>query len=359
MRRNKIALQKIGDTIKPIKEGDTVEGKIIGLKKGALFLDLSPFGTGVIKGKEFLETRNELKKKNIGEKITAKVINLENKEGYIELSLREASQEIGWEKLKKIKENDETIVVKISGANKGGLLTNVFGIPAFLPSSQLSSKNYPKVPEGNPNRILKELQKFIGKELEVKILDLSPREKKLILSEKAFFTETSKESLKKYKVGDIVEGEITAVLDFGAFVRFWKEKKKDEMEGLIHISELDWQIIEHPSQIVKVGEKVKAKIISIENEKVFLSLKALKENPWEKIEKEYKKGDIIEGKVEKIKPFGAFVKIKDKIYGLCHICEFKNLEELKSKLKIGKKYKFRIISLFPKEYKITLRLEKK
>ncbi len=357
MRKNKSILQKIGDTLKPLKEGDTVEGKIIGLKKGAVFLDLSPFGTGIIKGREFLETREELKKKEIGEKIVAKVISLDNKEGFIELSLKEASQEIAWDKLKKIKENDETIKVKILGANKGGLLTNVFGIPAFLPSSQLSPENYPKVPEGNPNKILKELQKLVGKELEVKILDLSPKEGKLILSEKAFFAETSKEALKKYKVGDVVEGEITAILDFGAFIRFWKEKGKDEMEGLIHISELSWQMIDHPSQIIKVGEKVRAKIISIENEKVFLSLKALKENPWEKIKQKYRKGEIVEGKVEKIKPYGAFVKLEEKIYGLCHISEFKDMKELKDKLKLGKKYKFEILSFLPKEGKITLRLK--
>lgn len=365
MKKDRIILQKIGDKIRPLKEGDTVKGRIIGLKRGAVFLDLSPFGTGIIKGKEFFDTRDELKKKELGEEILVKVINLDNKEGYIELSLKEASQEMAWDKLKKIKDNEETIKVKILGANKGGLLTNVFGIQAFLPSSQLSPENYPKVPEGNPNKILKELQKLVGKELEVKILDISPREGKLILSEKAFFSETSKETfkksketLKKYKVGDVVEGEITAVLDFGAFIKFWKEKGKDEMEGLIHISELEWQMIDHPSQVVKVGDKVKAKIVSIENDKIFLSLKALKENPWKKIEKKYKKGDIVEGTVEKIKPYGAFIKLEDKIYGLCHISEFKTIEKMKKELEEGKKYQFQIISFSPKEYKISLKLKK-
>ena len=248
------------DLLKPPKVGDIIEGKIIGVGKAAVYLDLGAFGTGIIYGKEFFEGKEILKNLKIGDKVVTKIISLDNEEGFIELSVSQAKEELSWQKLEKLKQNDETIKVKILGANKGGLLTKVSGIQAFLPVSQLAPEHYPRVEEGNQTEILKRLKKFVGKELEVKILDLSPKEGKLILSEKAKELEKIKEKLAKYQVGDIVEGEITAVLDFGAFIKFG-----EGLDGLIHISELDWKLIEDPSKIVKVGDKVKAKIIEISN----------------------------------------------------------------------------------------------
>jgi len=178
---------------------------------------------------------------------------------------------LSFEVLKQKKEKGEPILVKILGANKGGLISEVSGIPAFLPVSQLSSDHYPKVEGGDKIKILRELQKFIGKALEVKILNLDPINEQIILSEKAKVFDKKREILKNYKIGDIVEGEITGILDFGAFLRFGQD-----LEGLIHISEMDWKIIKDPSEIVKIGDKVKAKIIEISGDKVWLSLKALK-----------------------------------------------------------------------------------
>ena len=304
--------------LKPPKVGEIVEGEIIGKEQGTLFLNLGALGTGIIYGKEFFEAKENLKDLKIGEKILVKIINLENEEGYIELSLNQASKELAWQTLKEKKEGNETLKVKIQGANKGGLLVEIFGIPGFLPVSQLSFEHYPRIENGDSSKILKELQKFVGQELEVKIFDISQREGKLILSEKAKEVEKTKEILKKYKVGDIVEGEITAILDFGAFIRFGE----GNLEGLIHISELDWQIIEDPSQVVKLGQKVKAKIIKISDDKIFLSLKTLKKDPWLDIEKKYQKGDIVKGKIIKFNSFGSFVEIEPKIQGLVHISEF-------------------------------------
>jgi len=185
----------------------------------------------------------------------------------------------------------------------------------------------------------------------VKILDFSPRDEQIILSERAKIFEIKKEILKNYKVGDIVKGEISGVTDFGAFLKF------DDLEGLIHISELDWRIIEDPTEIVKVGDKVRAKIIEIQNDRVFLSLKALKKDPWQGIEKKYKKGDIVLGKVVKFNPFGVFVQISPEIQGLCHISEFEG-GKMSDALKIGKKYKFQILLVNEKEYKMSLGLVK-
>jgi len=338
--------------LKPLKIDQIVEGKVIGRGRSALFLDLDIFGTGIIFGKEFYEAKEGLKNLKIGDSVFAKVVDLENEEGYVELSVSGASKELAWEGLKQKKEKGKILTVKIVGANKGGLLTELSGIPAFLPVSQLKSAHYPRVEGGDSTKIWRALQKFIGKELTVKILDLSQREEKLILSEKAKEMEKIKEILKEYKVGEIVEGEIIGITDFGAFIRFGKEK----IEGLIHVSELDWAIVEDPSEIVKVGNEIKAKIIEISDNKVFLSLKALKKDPWKDIEKKYKKGDEVVGKVIKFNPFGVFVQIEKKIQGLIHISEFGSQKKMTETLEIGKNYNFGIISIDPKEYKISLSL---
>jgi len=354
-------MQEKENLMKPPKIGEIIEGKIIGTKRSALFLDLGVFGTGIIYGKEFRGAKEELKNLKIGDSVFAKIINLENEEGYIELSVSQASTELIWEGLRQKKEKGENVTVKILGANRGGLLTEISGIPGFLPVSQLKSCHYPKVEGGDTSKILKELQKLVGQTLEVKIFDLDLRTGRLILSEKAKETEKIKEILKNYKVGDVVEGEITGVVDFGAFMKFPAPAKAsvgkgENLEGLIHISELDWKIIEDPSEIVKVGDKVRVKIIEISGEKVSLSLKALKEDPWLEIVKRYKKGDIVSGKVTKFNPFGAFVQLTPKIQGLCHISEFGTQSKMEEVLKIGESYNFQILQIDPKEHKMSLKL---
>jgi small subunit ribosomal protein S1 len=342
------------------KIGEIIEGKIIGLKKGSVYIDLGAIGTGIIYGKEFLEAKEILRDLKTGDAIFAKVTDFENEEGYYELSLSQAGQELNWEKLEQIKQKSELISVKISGANKGGLLVEVLGIAGFLPVSQLSPQNYPRVEGGDSNKILKELQKFIGTDIQVKIFDLEPREGKLILSEKAKETEKIKEILKSYNVGDIVEGEITGLVDFGAFVKFPVTAKEGEtLEGLIHISELDWAIVENPSEIVKLGDKVKAKIIEIKEDKVSLSLKALKTDPWSGIEDKYKKGSTVKGRVTKFNPFGAFVEINPKIQGLCHISEFGTKAKMEEKLKIDETYEFEILEIQPQDHRMSLKLVEK
>ncbi|MEK9134906.1 MAG: S1 RNA-binding domain-containing protein [Patescibacteria group bacterium] len=336
--------------IKLPRLNDIIEGKVIGGKKSTIFLDLGPIGTGIIFGKEFMDARNKIRGLKPGDTIFAKIIDLENEEGYFELSLSGAAAELNWEMLLQKKENGELILVKIIGANKGGLLAEISGLSAFLPVSQLGSEHYPKVEGGDPQKIQFELQKFIGQELEVKIFDLKPRTQEIILSEKAKKADATKELLKNYKIDDVVDGEITGLTDFGAFIKF-----SEELEGLIHISELDWKIIEDPSEIVKVGEKMKAKIIDIAGDKVSLSLKALKEDPWLDIDKKYKKGDVVDGKVTKFNPFGIFVQLTPEIQGLCHISEFGSQTKMQEKVEIDKKYKFEILLIDPKEHKMSLK----
>ncbi len=368
---------KKSEDISPVlSTGSLVGGTIIARDRSSLFVDLGPQGTGIIYGKEFYEAKEAIKNLKIGDKVFAKIIDLENDDGYIELSLRDAAKEMSWHKLKEMKENEEIIKVKITGVNKGGLLTDINGLIAFLPVSQLSPENYPRIEDGDKQKILKELKKFIGKTLEVKILDLLAKENKLILSEKAISEQALKEILKNYKKGDIIEGKITGIADFGVFIKFplssenikeppsVNDKTNDDktkvresdIEGLIHISELDWQLVENPNEIVKVGQVVKAQIIEISNDQVFLSLKNLKENPWEEIEKKYKKGDIIKGKVIFLNPFGAFVQVLPQIRGLCHISGFNSQSQMQESLKVGETYDFEILLIEPKEHRISLKI---
>lgn len=347
--------------LKPPKIGEIIEGAVVGKGRSSVFLDLGPIGTGIIYGKEFYDAKERLKDLNIGDKICSKIIDMQTEEGFIELSISGAFRELSFTTLQEKKERDELIKVKILGANKGGLMTEISGIDAFLPVSQLASEHYPKVEGGDKIKILRQLQEFIGQEFEVKILDLFPKKEQIILSEKAKDSDKIKEILKKYKIGNVIKGEITGITDFGAFIKFpavsTKKDKTEQLEGLIHISELDWKIIDDPAEIVKPGDKVKAKIIDISNGKVSLSLKALKKDPWEGIENKYKKGEIVSGKVVKFNPFGSFVQIDKKIQALCHVSEFDSgkMEEI---LEIGKENKFQILSINEKEHRMSLRLIK-
>jgi len=342
--------------------GSIVEGKVVAFDRSSLYIDLGNQGTGIIYGREFYEVKDVIKSLNIGDTVFAKIVELENEEGYRELSMRDATKQINWDKLREMKDKEEIVKVKISGVNKGGLLTNINNIPAFLPVSQLSPENYPRVADADKAKILKELQKFIGRTLEVKVLDLLAEENKLILSEKAKTDQMLKRVLTNYKKEDIIEGKITGIADFGAFIRFPLVEEaaanQDSIEGLIHISELDWQLVQNPAEVVKVGETVKAQIININNNQVFLSLKSLKKNPWEEIQKDYKKGDAIKGKVISFSPFGAFIEVMPKIRGLCHISEFASQKEMEDSLKVGESYKFEILAIEPKEHRMSLKLQK-
>jgi len=343
----------------PPKSGEMIEGTIIGNDRYSVYLDLGAIGIGVIFGKEYYAAKNVLKGLSPGDTIKAKVVEIDNKDGYIELSLREAKEEDSWGKLKDIEQTGKIIKIKINGANKGGLLAELQEIKGFLPLSQLSIEHYPRVKDGDATEILKSLQQLVGEELEVKIIDAAKEENKLIFSEKAVTSKEIGELLTQYSPGDIVEGKITGIADFGAFIKFpMIEAGEDDdtlqTEGLIHISELDWQLIDSVTDIVKVNDVVKVKIIDISKDgKVSLSLKALKEDPWKEIDKKFKKGDQIKGSVVKINQLGAFVEISPKIRGLLHTSQNQANEPTVEK---DKEYSFEIISLDSANHKMGLRL---
>jgi small subunit ribosomal protein S1 len=343
------------------RPGDIVTGLILEIGKNSIFVDLGPVGTGVLLGREIKENRELVKSLKIGQEISAMVLEEENENGFVELSLQAAHREQSWDELKKIMDSNQTVNAKIISANRGGLMVAIRDISGFLPVSQLSYEHYPRVEDGDKNRILQELNKFVNKDLTVRIIDLDPSQQKLIVSEKAIDEEKIKQAMARYKVGDLVEGVISGVVDFGAFVRFpiiqdQNQEKPEIIEGLIHISEIDWQLIEDPRQILKVGDKVSAKIIGIDKDRLSLSLKALKKDPWLEIDNRYKKDQIVEGEITKINPFGAFVQLDKDIHGLVHISDFKSLEQMSQELKNGQKYQFKILTIEPQVHKMALSL---
>ncbi|MBI1999454.1 MAG: S1 RNA-binding domain-containing protein [Parcubacteria group bacterium] len=330
-------------------EGDLVEGLVVATDKAALYVDLPPYGTGIIYGREFMNARDLIKKINIGDAITAKVIEPENEDGYVELSLKEARQALTWSEAEEAIKNKTVFNLEVKDANKGGLILEWQGIQGFLPASQLKAEHYPRVEDGNKDAILAALQKFVGETLGVCVLSANAKEGKLIFSEKGLEEKERSELVEKYAVGDVVEGEITGIVDFGLFV-----KVEEGLEGLVHISEMDWGLVEDPRAMFKVGEKVKTKIIEIRDGKISLSIKTLKENPWIEAEKKYKKDDVVSGVVIKYNKHGALVSLEEGVAGLVHISEFGSDEKLRETLELGKSYPVKIVFFEPKNQRMTL-----
>ncbi len=337
------------------KVGDIVEGKVIEIGRTMVFLDLGPIGTGVVIGKELEDGLGTFKNLKVGDKISATVLDLENEEGYVELSFREASFEKVWDDLFQKMEKGEILTTKILEANKGGLMVEINGIVGFLPVSQLTFEHYPRVEGGDKEKILGILKKYIGQYFKTKIIDLDREEEKLIVSEKQAQINSEEKTIAQLKVGDIVEGKVSGLANFGVFVRF--KFKEVELEGLVHISELAWHLVEDPKDIVKVGDKVKVKIIGIDGTRLSLSLKALQDDLWKSTVQKYKEGQKIKGEVVKITPYGAIVKIDEHIHGLVHISKFnQEQKKLENFLEVGKNYHFKILTIKSEEHKLELDL---
>ena len=331
------------------EEGDIVEGPVIGIEKTSLYVDLAPFGTGIIFGREFMMTRDIIRKVNIGDTITAKILERENEDGYIELSLKEAHQAIIWNEAEALLKNKTILKVLVKEANKGGLIIDWKGLQGFLPASQLGPEHYPRVEDGDKVKIMEELKRLIGQKISVTILTAVPKEGKLIFTEKGNDQKEREVIVEKYVVGNEVEGEITGIVDFGVFVKI-----EEGLEGLVHISELDWGLVEDPRKLFKVGEKVKAKIIEISGGKISLSIKALRANPWINAKDTYKKGDDVKGVIIKYNKYGALASIEEGVAGLVHLSEFGTEENLKNSLELGKTYTFKITHIDPKDQKMAL-----
>lgn len=337
------------------KEEDIVEGVVVAIEKAALYVDLGASGTGIIYGIEFMNARDVIKRINIGDTISAKIVERENADGYVELSLKEARQALMWNDAEQAIKEKRVMDLVVKDANKGGLIIEWQGMSGFLPASQLKEENYPRIEDGDKDKILRELKKLIGKRISVSIISAIPKEGKLIFSEKDGGAKESKElAIGNYIVGDEVEGSVTGVVEFGIFV-----KLADGVEGLVHKSEIDWGLVEDTKAYARVGEKVKAKIIEVKDGKISLSLKALKENPWKEAAKKYKKDDTVDGVVIKFNKHGALVSIEEGVAGLVHVSDFGDEIALRSTLSLGKSYKFTITLFDANEERMTLSYDTK
>lgn len=360
---NTVMFAQFANIANPPKIGDDIEGKVITLHKSRLFVDLSPFGTGVIYGKEFMIARDIIRKVQPGDLITAKVCGFDTEDGYIELSLKEAKQALIWKEAEQAVLDKTPLEVTVQDANKGGLMIVWQGIHGFLPASQLKPEHYPKVEDGNKDRIQDELKKLIGQKMSLSIITADAKEGKLIFSERGMDAGShmgganknsaakSAEMSAKYSVGDDVDGVVTGTVDFGVFI-----KVNDELEGLAHISELDWGLVEDPRILFKVGDQVKARIIDVKDGKVSMSLKARKDNPWKLASTKYKKDDEVKGVIIKFNRHGALASIEEGVSGLVHISEFGSEAKMKEKIDIGKSYTFKINMFEPREQRMTLHL---
>ena len=340
-------------------EGDNLEGKVIENSRNVVLLDLGPYGIGVVRGRELWESLDSYSQLKIGDKVMATVLEQENEDGQIELSFKQASREQAWTDLGEKLEKAEIFSVKIKEANRGGILSSVNGIPAFLPVSQLASEHYPRVEGGSSDKILGKLQEFIGTEMEVRVITADPADEKLIISEKEARFEKQKDKMSELKPGDTVEGIVSGIVDFGVFMKFGLPgQKESNLEGLVHISELAWQRIDDPADIVKVGEKVKAEVIGIDGTKISLSIKKLQRDPWLDAVKDYKVGQVLRGKVTEVTPFGAFIQLDKDIHGLVHISEISTdkVTNPKDFIKSGDEREFKILSIEPAEHRLGLSL---
>ena len=329
--------------------GDLVEGPVIAVEKSSVYVDLAPFGTGIIYGREFITARDIIKKVNVGDVIAAKIIDNAHKEGYYELSLKEARQALIWNEAEIVIKEKKVLDLPVKEANKGGLLIEWQGIIGFLPASQLKADHYPRVNDGDKDKILEELKKLVGTRIQVTIITADPKEGKLIFSEKGPESKEKEKIVSKYEIGDEVEGTVTGVVDFGVFV-----KLEEGLEGLVHISEIDWGLVDDPRNFVKVGSKIKAKIIEIKDGKISLSLKQLRPNPWIEAGKKFKKDMPVTGVIIKFNKHGALASIEEGVAGLVHVSEFGSEEKLRKVLELGKTYPFKITLFDPKEQKMAL-----
>lgn len=339
----------IKQTSQKPEPGSIVEGMVIGKGSKTIYIDVPPFGTGIIFGREYLNAKDIIKKVSVGDLVTAKVIETEGEEGYLELSLKEAKQALIWNDAEKASKNKSQFELLVKEANKGGLILDWNGMDGFLPASQLKADHYPRVEGGDKEAIVEELKKLVGQTLTVSIIGTDSKEGKLIFSEKTQDNKVKKEIISKYVLGDIVKGEVTGAVDFGIFIKI-----EDNLEGLVHISEIDWSLVENPRDLYHIGDKVKAKIIEVKDDKISLSIKALKDNPWKDAEKRYKRGGIVTGAVIKHNKHGALVSLEEGVAGLVHISEFKSDEDLRQTLELGKTYTFTINIFEPKDQRMTL-----
>lgn len=337
-----------GSTTGQMAVGEIVNGKILSVRKNEVLIDLGPLGIGFVPRREI----GFGKKLDVGEEVVTSVVDPEMDNGMAILSLRKAAKDKGWDEVQKVVEEGTNIEVSPYDANRGGLLIEYEGVRGFMPVSQLSAEHYPRVTD--KDEIIARLNALVGKPMTVQILDVNKKDNKLIFSEKEAVKDGLSKRFESLKVGDTVKGRITGVLDFGAFVNV------DGIEGLIHISEISWERVGNPADYLKVGDELDAKIIAIDKDRLNLSLKQLQDDPWLTEVDKFKSGDVVEGTVTRITPFGAFVQISPVVEALVHVSELGDGDTNPENIfKLNERKEFKILEVDKDNRKISLSLKSK
>jgi len=337
--------EAIEASLRDFKEGDILEGTVVKIDRDEVLLDIGYKSEGVIPTKE-LSIRHDVDPNlvvNVGDHVEALVLQKEDKEGRLILSKKRAQYERAWGRIEEVMQSGSTIKGPVIEVVKGGLILDI-GLRGFLPASLVDLRR------------VRDLHPFVGTELEAKIIELDRNRNNVVLSRRAFLEESQSEGRKKFLEslgkGERRKGTVSSIVNFGAFVDL------GGVDGLVHVSELSWKHVDHPSEIVQVGQEVEVEVLDVDldRERVSLSLKATQEDPWKEFERTYSAGEIIDGQVTKLVPFGAFVRVAAGIEGLVHISEIsdQHIESPESILTVGDQVRVKVIEVDVPRRRISL-----
>jgi len=351
-------LEKEGLGIDFPTQGEIRKGVVASITPGQILVSVGTKSEGIITGKEYeLIPSDELANLNLGDEISVFVVNPEDQSGNLVLSYMRAREEEGWQEVEALLANKNATHSTVIGYNKGGLIVPIGGLRGFVPASQISLTRRAGVTGDTPEQ---RWGKMIGEEIDVCVIEVDRERRRLILSERQASTET-RESVKErvleeLKEGEVYTGRITSLADFGVFVNV------NGADGLVHMSEISWDRIQHPSEILKVGQEVKVKVINIDHEKkrIGLSIRQLQSDPWDERAAQFQVGQLVEGTITRLTKFGAFARLADDIEGLIHISEIseRRIEHPKEVLKEGDTCTLRIIKVDPSVHRIGLSLRR-
>jgi ribosomal protein S1 len=331
------------------QEGDIIKGSVRSIEKAGVLLDISYKSDGFIANSEFSfdydETPSSVLKP--GDKVNVMIVKLESKEGYTVLSRKRAEYELAWGRLSKLAKTKETVLVRVTSSVQGGLVVSYSGIKGFIPASQVAK-------EGE-----NDLSASLNQLLEVVVVQVDRKRRKVIFSNRVSKAKMNREEAQKLleslESGQVKEGRVTSIKDFGVFVDI------GGVEGLVHISELSWSRVSHASELVKVGDEVRVFVLGVDKEakRVSLGMKQLEADPWVKVSDRYQVGQIVEGEITRIATFGSFMRLENNLEGLIHISELahNHIERVEDVVKVGDKVKAKIIKLVPEEQRIGLSLK--
>lgn len=338
--------------------GEIRTGVIASISHSQILVSIGAKSEGVISGRDLdqlsAEERDALK---VGQEVHVFVVNPEDANGNVVLSFKRAQEQLSWENADKLLESNSVIESKITGFNKGGLIVAVEGLRGFVPSSQVSALRRTQTTGDTPEQ---RWQKMVGQPITVRVVEVDRERRRLILSERAASTE-SRQSLKErvldeLEPGQIYTGRVTSLANFGAFINV------NGADGLVHLSELSWDHIEHPKEVLEVGQEIKVKVINVDREKkrIGLSVRALQEDPWRSRVQKYSVGQLVEGVITRLTKFGAFARLEGDIEGLIHISEIAEhrIEHPKEVLKEGEVKSLRVIRIDADQHRIGLSLRK-